>query len=217
MPIRKFSVKRGDPIKAADFNSMLEEMRRLATWAVAPPLELKTGPAGFQLGIAAIADAVAIVKFEAHSGGSYPSASSNCKRFPAIIYADAKFEETGACTQFVEVGEKGPEILVYNIREVFVPKDLFLFAFRFHGQWWVDFIRWKVKGKLSAEMTSGGNVDMKVWAIPSGGGAEADTGETIKVHDWLLDGGQKIESDVPVVAFYDVQSKRYYVDGAKCG
>lgn len=77
----------------------------------------------------------------------------------------------------------------------------------------VAILRTKVKGVLDATLTQGASTTMSVWEYS---GSEGDTGENLTVYDWLLDTGQTVASGARVTAFYDANSGRWYVDGARC-
>jgi len=218
MPFKQYRVKAGQPILAAEFNNLLDEVHRLAKLAVHPPLFLTQSAAGMQIGFDGPITEVAYVKFEAHEGDTYPASTDNCKIYPAIKRPKVSHVEATTCTDnLTDAGdtddEKGEELKVWSLTEQFIPEDTVALIFQTNGSWFTEWVRESVRGKLDAQLTEGGSADMSVWA---GETTDADTNENIEVHDWLLGTSDTITADSKVIAFFDRESKKYYVGSAQC-
>ena len=220
MPFNQRRVKKGEPIKAVDFNSLLDEVHRLSKVTVHPPLFLTQSANGIQISLNSPVHEVAYVKFEKHADDTYPTGTDGCKIYPAIKRPKANIEEATTCTDEVEDNgdtpeEKGEEIKVFVLHEQHIPDGTIALVYRSGGSWFTDYVRESIRGKLDTEMAVDGSVEMSVWAAVDGG-ADADTEENVTVSDWLMAGEDTITKDTKVVAFFDRESKKYYIGSAQC-
>ena len=68
-------------------------------------------------------------------------------------------------------------------------------------------------GKLTESLSAGGSATVEIWKVASG--AHADSTFSLTAYDWLLPSGGSLPSDTPVILLQHLQSKRFYVVGAK--